>query len=71
MLARAVDSGVGLFVQQTNHVVAQGHLLHGLHHQLIVVGGDVGGSEDRSHLVLRGGHLIVFGFSGDAHLPQR
>ncbi len=70
VLAGAVHAGVGLLMEQADHVVTDGHLLHGLHDQLVVVGGDVGGGEDRGHLVLGRGHLVVLGLGGDAHLPQ-
>ncbi len=47
VLAGAVDTGKRLFMEQADESVAQCHFLHRLHGQLIVVGGDVGGGEDR------------------------
>jgi hypothetical protein len=41
VLARAVDAGKGLLVQQADHAVALGHAAQGGHHQLVVVGGQV------------------------------
>ena len=70
VLARAIDSGKGLFVEQTHQTVLGGHLLHDLHGQLVVVGGDVGGGVDGGQLVLRGSHLVVLGLGQNAQLPQ-
>ena len=70
VLAGAVDPTEGLFVQQAHHAVAVGDLLHQLHGQLVVVGGDVGGGEDRRQLVLGRGHLVVLGLGQDAQPPQ-
>ena len=46
------------------------HLLHGLHHQLVVVHGNVGRLVDRRQLMLGRGHLVVLGPGRDAQLPQ-
>ena len=61
MLAAAVHTGKGLFVQQTYQIVALGHLLHGFHHQLVLVVGRVGIGVNGGHLMLGRGHLIVLG----------
>ena len=45
-------------------------LLHDLHGELVVVGGDVRGGEDGRELVLRGGDLVVLGLGKHAELPQ-
>ena len=42
VLARAVDPGERLLVEQELEAVAVGHPLHGLHDQHVVIGGDVG-----------------------------
>ena len=70
VLAAAVDSGKGLFVEQADHVKAAGYLLHQLHGELIVVRGDVGGGEHRGQLMLGGGGLVVLGFGHDSQAPQ-
>ena len=70
VLAGAVDAGKGLFVQQADQTVAQGDLSHRLHHQLVVVGGDVGGGEDRGHFILGRGHFVVLGLGGNAQFPE-
>ena len=70
VLAAAVDAGEGLLMQQAVHAVAIGHLLHDLHGQLVLVGGDVGGAENGGQLMLGRGHLVVLGFGQDAQLPQ-
>lgn len=45
MLAAAVDALKRLFVKQTYEAVFGGNLLHNLHHNLILVGGNVGGGK--------------------------
>ena len=72
VLARAVDAGVGLLVQQADQAVAAGHVLHDLHRQLLVVGADVGVLEDRRQLVLVGRDLVVARLGRHAELaPAR
>ena len=70
VLAAAVNAGEGLLMQQAHHVKAAGQLLHQLHGQLVVVGGDVGGGEYRSQLVLGGGGLVVLGLGHNTQAPQ-
>ena len=60
----------GFFVQQTDHAVLAGDLLQQLHGQLVVVGGNIGGRENRRKLMLRGGDLIVLGLGQNAELPE-
>ena len=57
-------------MQQAHEIVALGNLLHHLHGQLVVVGGNVGGGEDGSQLVLGGSDFIVLGLGQNAQLPQ-
>ena len=70
MLAGTVDAGKRLFVQQADHAVARGHLLHDLHRQLVLVGSDVAGREHRRELVLRGRHFVVLRLGVNAELPE-
>ena len=70
VLAGAVDAGKRLFMQQADHAVARGHLLHDLHRQLVLVGGDVAGRKHGRKLVLRGRDLVVLGLGVDAELPE-
>ncbi len=70
VLARAVDAGEGLFVQQGLQAVALGDPVHGVHDQLVPVDGDVRGGEDRGELELVRGDLVMLGFGGDADLPE-
>ena len=70
VLAAAVDAGKRLLVQQADHTVLFGDLLHNLHRQLIVVGGDVGRGENRRHLMLCGRNFVVLGLGENAELPQ-
>ena len=53
VLARAVDAGERLLVQEADEAVAAGDAFQHLHQQLLVVGADVGVLEDRRDLVLR------------------
>ena len=48
VLARAVDAGEGLLVQQAGHAVLLRHAAERDHDELLVVGGDVGRLEDRA-----------------------
>ena len=57
-------------MQEADHVVLLCYLLHQLHGELVVVGGNVGGGEEGRQLVLCGGNLVVLGLGHDAELPQ-
>ena len=70
VLAAAVDTGEGFFMQQTDQVVLPGDLLHDLHGQLVVVGSDVGGREDRRQLMLTRSNFVMLGLGVDAQLPE-
>ncbi len=70
VLARAVDAGEGLLVQEADEPVLARHLLHDLHRQLLVVGADVRVLEDRRDLVLAGSDLVVPGLDRHAELRQ-
>ena len=70
VLARAVDAGERLLVQEADEPVAAGHVLHDLHGQLLVVGTYVRVLEDRRDLVLGRGDLVVAGLDRDAELGQ-
>ncbi len=59
MLARAVDAGERLLVQEAHEVVLLGDRLQGHHHQLLMIGGDVGAFEHRRDFELAGGHFVV------------
>ena len=70
IFAGAVDTGKRLFMQQADHAVARGHLLHDLHRQLVLVSGDVAGRKHGRKLMLRGSDLVVLGLGVDAELPE-
>ena len=70
VLAAAVDALEGLLMQQAHHAVPVRDLLHDVHGELVVIGGDVDGRVDGRHLMLSGGHLVVLGLGQDAQLPQ-
>ena len=70
VLARAVDAGEGLLVQQADEAVLLGGAAHHVHAQLVVVGREVRVLEDRCDLVLARRHLVVPGLDGDAELEH-
>ena len=70
MLAGAVNTSEGFFVQQTDQTVLRGNLLHDFHCQLVVIGCNVCGGVDGRKLVLSGSHLVVLGLRQDTQLPQ-
>ncbi len=70
VLARAVDAGERLLVQQADQAVAARDVLEDLHHELLVVRADVRVLEDRRDLVLRRGDLVVAGLDRHAELRQ-
>ena len=57
-------------MQQTDQPVAGSHLLHDLHGQLVVIGGDICGSVDGRQLMLGRGHLIVLRLGQNTQLPE-
>ena len=70
VLARAVDAGERLLVDQERQVVLAGDAPHQAHHDHVVVGPDRGRLVDRGHLELAGRHLVVAGLGRDAQAPQ-
>ena len=70
MLAASVDALKGLLVEKADKVVLLGDPLHQLHHQLVVVCGNVGSGEDGRQLVLCGSHLVVLCLGQDSQLPE-
>ena len=59
MLTGTIDACKGLLMKETGHAVTSGHLLKGLHHNLVVVNGLVHTLVDGSKLMLGRSHLIV------------
>ena len=70
VLTAAIDSGKRLFVEQADKPMPGSYLLHDLHGELIVVGGDIGGGVDRGKLVLSRCDLVVFRLGQNAKLPE-
>ena len=70
VLARPVDAGERLLVEQALHAVLLGDRLEDGHQQLLVVGGDVAALEHRGDLELPRCDLVVAGLGGDAELEQ-
>ena len=70
VLARAVDAGERLLVDQEHQPVLRGEPPHQAHHDHVVVGADRGGLVDRRHLELGRGDLVVARLGRDAEAPQ-
>ena len=70
VLARAIDAGEGLFVEQADEAMLERRALHDRHHELLVIGGHVGGFEVGRDLELPRRDLVVVGLGGDAELEQ-
>ena len=59
VLSGAVDPGERLLVEKDDKTVLAGDLVHQVHHQLVLVIGQIGLPEDRGKLELIGRHLVV------------
>ena len=70
MLAGAVDTGKGLFVEEAHKVVLGSNLFHYLHGQLVGVTGVAGIGENGSQLMLTGSALVVLGLGQDTKTPK-
>ncbi len=70
MLARAVDAGERLLVQQAREAVLRRRPLQDLHRHHLVIGGDVGALEDRRDLVLARRDLVVTRLDRHADLVE-
>ena len=70
VLARTVDSGERLLVEQADKSVLRGDFLHYLHGQLVVVGGDVRCGVYGCELMLRRCDFVVLGLCKNAELPE-
>ena len=70
VLARAVDAGERLLVQQADQAVAASRVLQDLHRDHLVVGADVRVLEDRRDLELVGRDLVVARLDRHAQLRQ-
>ena len=57
-------------MEEANKSVAESHLLHHFHSELVVVSGDVCCIVDRSKLVLSGSNLVVLSLCEDTELPE-
>ena len=70
VLARAVDAGERLLVQQAREAVLRRHPPQHLHRHHLVIGGDVGVLEDRRDFVLARRDLVVARLDRHADLVQ-
>src|ERR1700740_3002600 len=70
MLARSIDAGKRLFVQQADHAVLLGHPLQRNHHELLMVGREVGILEHRRELELARRDLVVARLGWNSELEQ-
>ena len=70
VLARAVDAGKRLLVQQAREPELRRRPLQRFHHHHLVIGGDVGVLEHRRDLVLARRHFVVPRLHRHADLVQ-
>ena len=70
MLAGTVDARERLFVEQTDQPVAVGDFAQDLHHEHVVVAGEIQLLEHRRQLELGRGDFIVAGLGRNAELPE-
>ncbi len=70
VLARAVDAGERLLVDEEHQAVLRGEPPHHAHHDHVVVRADRRRLVDRRHLELARGDLVVAGLGRDAEPPQ-
>ena len=70
VLSGAVHTGKGLFMKQALHSVLAGHLLQGLHHNLVLIHCHIGHRVDGSQLMLSRSHLVVLSLGSHAQFPQ-
>ena len=70
MLTAAVYAGKRFFVQQTNHIMLFGKLLHNLHCQLVVICSNICCGEYRSKLMLCRSNLVMLCLCQDSQLPK-
>ena len=70
MFAASVDASEWFLVKEADKAVFLSDLPHGLHDDVVVVGGNVGGKEDGGKLVLSWSNFVVLGLGKDAKLPK-
>lgn len=63
VFAASVYAVERLFVKKAGHIVLCRNLFHDFHCELVLVGGNVDGGEDRRKFVLSGSNFVVFGFA--------
>ena len=66
MLARAVYARKGFLVEEHHEAMTSSDGGHNVHHQLVLVVGEVGFAIDGCELKLVGSHLVVARLEGDA-----
>ena len=70
VLARTVDAGERLLVQETRQTVLVGGAAQDLHRQHLVIGRQIGVFEDRRYLILAGSDFVVPRLDGHGQLEQ-
>ena len=70
MLARTIDAGKRLFVEQYTETMLASHFLHKTHEEHIVVHSEVGVLENWRQLKLVWSHLVVTGLARDAEFQS-
>ena len=70
MLAASVNTCKRFFMKQTYKTVLYGNLLHNLHCNLVVVGGNIGSCINGCKLMLSGSNLIMLCLCENPEFPQ-
>ena len=70
VFAASVYAVERLFVKKAGHIVLCRNLFHDFHCELVLVGGNVDGGEDRRKFVLSGSDFVVFGLCQNAEFPK-
>ena len=70
VLAAAIHPFKGFFVQQADHIILPGNLLHDLHGELIIICRNIGRGENTCQLMLSRGCFVMLCLCHDAQLPE-
>ena len=70
MFTASIDASEWFLVEKADKAMFLSDLLHGLHDDVVVVGGNVGSKEDGGKLMLSWSDFVMLGLGEDAKLPE-
>ena len=70
MFAASVNASEWFLVEEADKAMFLSDLLHRLHDDVVVVGGNVAGKEDGGKLMLGWSDFVVLGLGKNAKLPE-